>query len=232
MRAVLKERTIPYLLFYVVSLALIGASIFCDKKLLSYIYPALSISMFFMYVQNVKKHRVLYIIALVLSTTTNVLIYLDFIKYFVYLASSVGIFFVLCAVMLKGYLSKRYMKLKGITSPPFILSILLIAYLVYYVKDFVVPAIADNIEFLIFGVICTLFFCSVCFSIYISDRYEKTNYLFISACSTLFLVTLTVINEVFFNDKIFTILVTIAEVIGFYFFTNFLIETKPRKKAL
>ncbi|MDY8138273.1 hypothetical protein [Aquimarina sp. 2201CG5-10] len=75
-------------------------------------------------------------------------------------------------------------------------------------------------------------FIGICFFTYIADRYEGGFRLFVAACCCVFVNALLPINELFYYNKVFTVLINIAEMGGMYFFMLFLIEVKPKKIGL
>ncbi|WP_034229120.1 hypothetical protein [Aquimarina pacifica] len=64
------------------------------------------------------------------------------------------------------------------------------------------------------------------YRIYISDGYTGSIKLLIIAYLILFGIPLIAINELFYYDRIFTILITVTQILRYYIFTTFLIETK------
>ncbi len=74
-------------------------------------------------------------------------------------------------------------------------------------------------------------FSAFSFIIYVTDRYEKSLYLFIAASCTLFVDALLAVNELYFYSRVFTVLINIAEISGIYFFASFFIETKLKDPA-
>ncbi len=88
------------------------------------------------------------------------------------------------------------------------------------------PKVEGSLGSVAMIVVSLLLFVIASFFIYVADRYEKSIYLFIAACCTLFVDALLAINELYYYTRVFTVLINIAEIAGLYFFTFFLIEAK------
>lgn len=158
---------------------------------------------------------------------TDVFIYLDFVKYYTVIAVLIFTFYGVCSLLLKDFISKKDIKLKVFASPPVIVSMFLIGYLIFSITDLVLPKIINSIGAMNLIITGLLLFVTICFFIYVSDRYKKSIYLFIAACCTLFVDALLAINELYYYSREFTILINGVEILGLYFFTKFFIDTKP-----
>ncbi len=204
----------------------IWVAVFLDKWLLIYVKPFVPLSLVLLYLKSVKRIRFLFPLSMVIIAVTDILIYVDFVKYYILISILIALFYVLCIVMLKRYVNKKDVKLSMLFSPPVIISTLLIAYLIFSVTELVLPKIINDIKATVLIIVSALLFSGVSFFIYLSDRYEKSIYLFIATCCTLFVDFLLAINEFYFYNRVFTVLINIAEIGGIYFFVSFFIETK------
>jgi len=126
-------------------------------------------------------------------------------------------------------LSFKDFEIRKIIAFPVFASVLLIVYLVISVSRLVLPRIGDSLFFLILAVFSTLFFAGMCYFIYITDKYTKSFRIFISAICCLFVNTLIPVNELFYYNKMFTMFINIVEMMGMFFLTTFLIDSKPKK---
>jgi hypothetical protein len=162
--------------------------------------------------------------------TTDVFVYLDFVKYFSIIAILIALFYMLCLLLLKNFISIQEIKLNRLTSPPVIVSTLLIGYLIFSITELVLPKIINSIGSIVLIIVSLLLFVTVCFFIYVANRYEKSIYLFIASCCTLFVDAFLAINELYYYSRLFTTLINIVEIAGIYFFTIFFVETKLVKK--
>ncbi|MEW7290448.1 hypothetical protein [Aquimarina sp. 2304DJ70-9] len=169
---------------------------------------------------------------MIVISITDIFNYIDFIRYYDSIAILISSFYVLCIFLLRDYIVKDDIKLDRLVSLPVIVSMILIGYLIYSIIDMAVPKVGDSPGSVAIIVISALLFVAISFFIYISDRYEKSIYLFIAACCTLFVDALLAINELYYYTRVFTILINIAEIAGLYFFTSFFIETKNRDMEL
>ncbi len=216
-----------YLIFYIAYLIVICVSVFFDKSLLVYVKPIVPISLIYLYFKFVKKSNLLFLLCMLVIAITDVFIYLDFVKYYTVIAVLIFTFYGVCSLLLKDFISKKDIKLKVFASPPVIVSIILIGYLIFSITDLVLPKIINSIGAMSLIIAGLLLFVTICFLIYVSDRYKKSIYLFIAACCTLFVDALLAINELYYYSREFTILINGVEILGLYFFTKFFIDTKP-----
>lgn len=223
----MKKTNTTYLIFYITYLIVMCVSVFFDKKWLVYVKPIVPVSLIYLYFRSVKKSSFLFPLSMLIIAITDVFIYLDFVKYYTVIAVHIFIFYGLCSFLLKDFISKKDVKLKVFASPPVIVSVILIGYLIFSITDLILPKIMNSIGAMILIVIGLLLFVSICFFIYVSDRYEKSIYLFIAACCTLFVDALLAINELYYYSREFTVLINGIEMLGIYFFTKFFIDTKP-----
>ncbi|GAA4274647.1 hypothetical protein GCM10022258_39430 [Aquimarina gracilis] len=97
----------------------------------------------------------------------------------------------------------------------------------FAISELALPQIKDSVVVVVIVVASMILFVVTSFFIYLANRYEKVIFLFIAACCALFINGLLGLNELYYYNKIFTVLINIAEGIGVYFFTRFFIEAKP-----
>ncbi len=202
-------------------------AVFFDKWLLIYVKPVVPVSLVLLYMNYVKKVNPLFPICMAVITATDVFIYIDFIKYYDIIAILISVFYALCILQLKRFISKEDIKLKVFISPPAMIGTILIAYLIFSISELALPKLRDSIGTMVLIIASLLFFSAVSFFIYLADKHEKSIYLFIAACCTLFVDALLAVSELYYYKTIFTVLINIAEIVGVYFFTLFFLETKP-----
>ncbi|PKV52129.1 hypothetical protein ATE84_4231 [Aquimarina sp. MAR_2010_214] len=226
----MKKINITYLLTYFAFLIVICVAIFFDKWLLIYVKPIVPVSLILLYQRFAKKTNFLFPLSMLVIAVTDVFVYLDFMKYFSVIAILIASFYTLCLLLLKDFISIQEIKLNKLISPPAIVGVLLIGYLIFAITGLVLPKIINSIESIILIILSLLLFVTVCFFIYVANRYEKSIYLFIASCCTLFVDAFLAINELYYYSRSFTTLINIVEIAGIYFFTIFLVETKLVKK--
>ncbi len=226
----MKKINITYLFTYFTFLIVICVAIFFDKWVLIYVKPIVPISLIFLYQRFVKKTNLLFPLSMLVIAATDVFVYLDFVKYFSTIAILIALFYALCLLLLKNFISIQEIKLNKLMSPQAIVSILLIGYLIFSITRLVLPKIINSVESVLLIIVSLLLFVTVCFFIYVANRYEKSIYLFIASCCTLFVDAFLAINELYFYSRLFTTLINIVEIAGIYFFTIFFVETKLVKK--
>ncbi|TPN82103.1 hypothetical protein FHK87_22000 [Aquimarina algicola] len=142
------------------------------------------------------------------------------------IAILVSLFYFVCVLSLKKYVSKEDINPDTLTRPTVIISAILITYIVFSVTELVFPKLSESIWYVVLAIVSMLSFSIMNFIIYVSDRYEKSLYLFITACSALIADTLLTLNEMYYYSRVFTILINITETLGLYFFVSFFVETK------
>ncbi len=163
---------------------------------------------------------------------TDIFVYINFVEYFRVIALLITAFYIFCVFLLLKFVSKQDLKLKQLISPPLLIGVMLIFYLIFSITQMVLPKMSDSIGYIISIVISMLSFSAIGFVIYIADRFEKSIYLFVATCCTLFVDALLAVNELLYYNRVFTVLINIAEIGGIYFFTNFLIETRDKNKNI
>ncbi|WP_128755317.1 hypothetical protein [Aquimarina sediminis] len=226
----MKKTDFTYLFFYISFLAVICAVLFFDKWVLVYVKPIVPLSLVFIYLKHAKKPAFLFVVCMLLIIVTDIFISLDFAKYYTVIALLISLFYVLCILLLKRFISKGDVNLKTLLAVPVILSTVLIGYLVFSIVDLILPKMTNSIGSMILIIVSLLMFVVVCFFVYVADKYEKLIYLFIAACCTLFVDALLPINELYYYSTVFTVLINITEILGIFLFTVFFIETKPKNK--
>ncbi len=226
----MKKINVTYILIYFAFFIVICVTIFFDKWILIYVKPIVPILLIFLYQSLVKKTNFLFPISMLVIAVTDVFVYLDFVTYFPVIAILIALFYILCIFLLKNFISIKDIKLNRLISPQVIVSVLLIGYLVFSITGLVLPKIINFIGSIILIIVSLLLFATVCFFIYVANRYEKSIYLFIASCCTLFVDAFIAINELYYYSRLFTTLINIVEITGLYFFTIFFVETKLVKK--
>ncbi|MCK8523994.1 hypothetical protein M0D21_20625 [Aquimarina sp. D1M17] len=192
-----------------------------------YFKPLVPISLIILHLQYVKKVSYFFLLAMLVILVTDVFTYIDFLEYYEFIALLIALFYACCIVSLRKYIARKDIVLKKLLSPPVVVSVLLISYLVYSITELVLPKIENSVGSIAIIVVSLVSFVGVCFFIYTADRFEKSVFLFIAACCTLFVDALLAVNELYYYTRVFTTLINIAEIAGLYFFTSFFIETKP-----
>lgn len=222
----MKKLSITYWGFYIAFFIVICAAIFLDKWVLVYVKPLATLSLTILYLKSVKKIDVLFPASMIVILVTDFFTYVDFLKYFNVIAILITTFYILCILLLRRFIIKEDVKPKKIISAPLIISVVLIFYLIFSITQLTLPTISDSLGYVMLIVLSMLAFSAFCFVIYVADRYEKSMYLFIAASCTLFVDALLAVNELYFYNRAFTVLINIAEILGIYFFAGFFIETK------
>jgi len=224
----LKSVNITYALFYISFLTVLVVAVFLEKKYLLYVKPLATVSLIVLYLDQAKTKNVFVIISLVVIMATDTFTYIDFEGYFERIASLITVFYSFCVLALRGYLSEEEVNPAKLVSVPVIISAILISYLIYTITEMVFPKIEDSIVFVVMIVIGLVTFFLICFFIYVADRFEKSIFLFVAGCCTMFVDALLAVNELYYYTTVFTVLINFAEILGLYFFIRFFIQAEPK----
>ncbi len=224
----MKKINTAYLFFYCAFLVVISVAIFFDKKVLIYTKPIVPIALIVLYVKSIKKIEFLFPICMIAVLVTDIFVYLDFIKYFDTIILLVSVYYLGCSFLLKKFISKDDARLHKLITLPVLISLIFIAYLIFSITSLAIPKLNSSIWIVALGIISALLFSAVNFMIYMVDRYEKSIYLFVTACCAICIDALLAINEMYYYTRVFTVVINSVEIIGLYFLVRFLIETKPR----
>jgi len=225
----LKKTNPTYWFVYITFFMVVITATFFDKSYLLYVKPIASLSLSLLYIKSVSKINLLFPLSIAVLLVTTTLINMDFLKYFKIIAVLISMFFLLCTLLLRKFISIKYLIFKKLFSLPVLISCVLVLYLFYSIVQLTLPVIGDSLGFVLFTLLNLLVFSGFCLVIYVMDRYEKTIYLFVSASSTILVFLLIAINELYYFNKAFTILFNAFEIVGLYFFASFFIETKVKK---
>ena len=217
-------------LFYIQLIVLLIVILFLDESylVLQKILSLITITVIYV-LGNPRKNNYFYLFSMLVMMVNDTLILLDFSSYFPIIASLGTIYFSLSILVVKRFLEEKDILFSKLYSFPIIVGILLMGYLIYSITDLVLPYVENSILFLGLFVISLLIFIILCFMIYLADRFTGNLMLFIAASCCLIVNALLPINYFVFQTKVFVLLIHILELLGFYFFTLFLIESKEKK---
>lgn len=227
----LKKNPLPYLFFYFCFCLVLLTASFFPKETLIYVKPLSIISITLIYLKNSAKINPWYVISMAVVLVNDTFVYINFKSYFNIIAILITLYYSLCALLLKKYVSIKDFKIINIFSFPIIISFLLVVYLIFSITELVLPHLKNSLFYLAIILISLLFFTGLCFLIYIRDRYTDNFILFASACCCFFVNALLPINELFYYNRIFTIMLNIGEIFGIYFFMKFLISAKATESV-
>lgn len=217
-------------LFYIQLIVLLIVILFLDESYLVFqkILSLITITVIYV-LGNPRKNNYFYLFSMLVMMVNDTLILLDFSSYFPIITSLGTIYFSLSILVVKRFLEEKDILFSKLYSFPIIVGILLMGYLIYSITDLVLPYVENSILFLGLFVISLLIFIILCFMIYLADRFTGNLMLFIAASCCLIVNALLPINYFVFQTKVFVLLIHILELLGFYFFTLFLIESKEKK---
>lgn len=221
-----KNSRLAYLFFGFSFIVVVFTSVFYENIHLVYVKPLIPLALIFICISDKKSIWFYYSLSMLILMVSGALVYLDFYKYFNQVAITIILFYLVNIFLLRKYITLKDIKITRFTSLPIVISMFLVAYLVFSVSQMVLPSLVD-VAFSFFAIMFTLFvFVGACFVIYLVDKYEGNFKLFVSASCCLFVNALLLINHFYYYSKVFTVLTNITEVIGLYFFLKFLMEVK------
>lgn len=214
------------ILFFVSFITSIVMSITMEKKDLIYICPIVIITIFLKYISLTKKEAdPLFIIVILAFIGINILTFYSFKDFFVSISLLTAGYLLLYTLILRKYLNKS--KLKSILSLSVLIGVLLVGYIIYAVVDLLIGHVPDHKLFFVFLVATCLFVYAITFAvIYINDNYANGTILLTSGVCTIFNLALAPINEYFFYNKTFTVLLIICHLLSLYLFMIFISKTK------
>ncbi|WP_452229950.1 MULTISPECIES: hypothetical protein [unclassified Lacinutrix] len=197
-----------------------------EKKDLIYICPIVILTIFLKYISLTKKKAdPLFILALLAFLSINILTFYSFKDYFISIALLTAGYLLLYTLILKKYLNKG--KLKSIVSLSVLIGVMLVGYVIYSVVDLLIGHIPDQKFIFVILVATCLFVYSITFAvIYINDNYANGTILLASGVCTIFNLALAPINEYFFYNKTFTVLLLFCHFLAIYLFMIFISKTK------
>lgn len=220
------------ILFYISFAIVAVVAGFFDKKYLVFALPAMIISIGISYLKDVDKVNIWYLISLLSMIVCDILIYSDFVGNFSIICLLTACYFLMCSLALRKYIDFKVITKNTFLSIPLILSVGLIVYLIVSIFDLLIDMVKDaTLE-----VVVCLFFSTtyilLSYLIYRQDMYREALKLIVVSCLCIFIVSLLPINEMFYSNNIFTILINIAHVLSLYLFMKFLLRTHPEKDIL
>ncbi len=191
--------------------------------------PATITSIGALYIKNDKNINFWYLGSLITMSVCNVLIYIDFIKYFLSINILITLYHFLSVISLIDYIDFKKIKRTNFFSFSLIIATLLILYLIYAVVDLIFDFILPYIGFSLLSVVGLMLYVIVSFVLYKTEVYKSGIKLLIAAYIWMFVHAMTPINEISINFRIFTVLIIAMHIIGLYLFMRFLIENEPTK---
>ncbi len=215
-----------YLVFYFSFFVLMIVASFFDKEILVYFKPLIPLTVAIIYIKSTNKINYFYLISLLFLTLGNIFIYNDFLKYFDLSCLFIIVFYFFNFLTLKPYWVLSDIKLSHLNSFPVIISFILIGYLTYSISSLIFPIIQNSILISATIFISFISFATICLFIYMADRYFGNFRLLVVSSCCLFVSALLPINEFYYYNRAFTIVINIADTLWMYFFLRFLIDVK------
>ncbi|WP_162897340.1 hypothetical protein [Aquimarina sp. AD1] len=225
----MKKIKVTDILFYLAFLVVIIVATFFDRKYLAYALPLTIFSIGAIYLCNTKKINLWYVLSLVSMIFCDVLIYTDFIFNFSYICILTSLYFIFCTIAIRKYLFIKTVQRSTFLSIPILISSALVAYLIFSISQLLIDMVREAIPEVVFCLFSSTVYMLVAYLIYMQDTYRDGLKLIIVSCLCIFIISLLPINELFYFNNIFTVLINVAHVLSMYIFMKFLLETTPEK---
>ncbi|WP_378187210.1 hypothetical protein ACE939_02535 [Aquimarina sp. W85] len=168
-------------------------------------------------------------VSMLLIIVNDTLVYLDFSGYFRAIAIFISIFYIICTITLRKFIKLERIKASELVTFPVITSLFLVVYLMISVIDMIAPYVKNALGYFIAIFITQLTFVGACVYVYFVNKYKGSFLLFIAASCCLFVNAFLPVNEFYFYHVAFTVVINIAESLGLFFYTKFLIEASEKK---
>ncbi len=213
-------------LFYLSFIIVMVIAIFFDKKLLVFALPFTIICVGLLYLNSTIKVNYWYLLSLFLMLITDILIYMDFKSYFSIICALIGVFFLLSSLVLKKFVVLDKFHRGTLVSLPFLIGTALIIYLIYAISELLLPHVLKALPFVIISLVGSVTFTITSYLVYHAVKYKDKVKIMIVAGLCIFIVALVPINELFYYNRVFTILINLTHVLSLYVFMKFLIDAK------
>ncbi|XMO86244.1 hypothetical protein AAFN75_15750 [Algibacter sp. AS12] len=215
------------LLFYIAFAVCLIVSITLESKALLYASPLVVVTLLIKYINATKKNAdPLFILALIALIGVNFFSFYGFNNYFKTLTLLTSSYLLLYCLILKKYIVKAKYSISISVS----IGALLVVYIIYSVVALLIDYMPkSNLFYMILCACCLLIYATVVAKIYLKNNYQHGTVLLGSGISSIFHIGLSPINEYFYFNKTFTVIIIISHFISIYLFMIFITKTKPKK---
>ncbi len=228
----LKNIELTHIAFYISSISVIVIASFFDEKLIAIALPATITCLLAIYIKKAKQINFWYLGNLLVMLVCNLLIYLDFVRYFLAINILITLYHLLSVMSLKAYIDVKKIKTTNFSSFSLIIGITLIIYLIYAIVDLIFDFLLPYIGYAILTVVALIAYVIVSYLIYKTDMYKGGIKLLIASYIWMFVHALTPINEITIHFRVFTVLIITTHIIGLYLFLTFLINNEPKQSDI
>ena len=201
-------------------------AIFFDPKFLTLALPFTIICIGLLYLTSAIKINYWYLLSLFIMLISDILIYTDFKSYFSIICILIGVYFLLNSLVLKRFVMRYKFQWNALLSLPLVIGTALIIYLIYAISELLISYVLKALPFVIFSLAGSITFTITSYLTYHVVKYDEKVSIMIVAGICIFIVALVPINELFFYNKVFTVLINLTHVLGLYIFMKFLVNTK------
>jgi len=216
---------------YIAFVLVVVVAAFFEKSMLIYVKPIAIVAIMVLYVTSVSGNKILFPLSMIIIIANDSLVLIDFLKYFKVITILISTFYFLCILQLRKYIAREDLKTDRLLSYPALIGMALVFYLIYSIAQLTLPTLDGLLNYVLVIIFGVLAFSTPCFIVYISDRYKNSIYLFVAASCSILVDMLLAINEFFYYDRVFTVLINMGEIIGIYFFASFFIETQLKQMS-
>ena len=139
------------------------------------------------------------------------------------------IYLILSSLALKKYLVNINYTLKKTIAFSFLITALLMCYLIFSVLNLILEILPDSLFIILLTTTGLLIYILISYYIYISDSYKNGVSLLISLIICFAVMGFSPINELYLQNRYFTLFIALFHVLGIYLFMTFLDNQNPKK---
>ncbi len=210
-------------MFYCTAVLVFLITIF-TKDLVIYFKPSVIIALALLYVVNAEHKNYLVVLSLFLILACEILFLQDYLGNFMLLHILLSAYYILNILLLWKSLSRIKIKLKKVFTLQLIISMLLIAYVLFSVAELILPQVNDHILVLVMLIIFFALFIGVCYYIYLNSKTVVSYSLMVAASCFLIVNIVNALNKLYVSIEIFGFITTLLQMLGQFFLIKFFIE--------
>ncbi len=219
----MRIRKFTYWLFYFTGLLTLLASIF-NSSMIIYFKPPVIIALGLLYIANAEHKNYLVLISLLLSLVCEVLFLRDYLGNFEILNILLSIYYALNIFILWKSLQLIKISLKKVFTLQLVISMVLIAYVLFSVAQLILPRVNNHVLVLVMLIFCFALFIGVCYYIYLNSKTVVSYSLMVAASCFLIVNIVAALNRLYVSIDIFFVITTLLQIFGQFFLIKFFME--------
>ncbi len=219
----MKIEKLTYLLFYGTSLLTLIAAVFTDGMVI-YFKPPVILSLCLLYFINAEHKNYLVLSSLLLVLICEILFLQDYLGNFKLLHILLSIYYCLNIILLWKSLQVVKIQFKKVLTIQLLISMTLIAYILFSVAELILPQVNDHSTVLMMLIFFFGLFIGVCYYIYLNSKTVVSYSLMVAASCFLIVNIVAALNRLYVSLEIFPIITTMLQISGQFFLVKFFIE--------